>query len=62
MMNIEKSGLRKGEYVGYCNGANRITRFGSGWYMVITSKDGSRKIIEGSLKTMQAACEFYNGK
>ena len=62
MMNVEKSGWRKGEYVGYCNGANKIIRSGSGWRMVITLKDGRLKIIEGPLKAMQAACEFYNGK
>lgn len=29
--NIEKSGFRRGEYIGYCNGAQRIRRSGSGW-------------------------------
>lgn len=29
--NIDKSGFRKGEYVGYCNGAQRIRRGGLGW-------------------------------
>lgn len=29
--NIEKSAFRKGEYVGYCNGAQRIRRGGEGW-------------------------------
>lgn len=29
--NIEKSAFRKGEYVGYCNGAQRIRRTGKGW-------------------------------
>jgi hypothetical protein len=28
---IEKSATRKGEYVGYCNGAQRIRRGGKGW-------------------------------
>lgn len=28
---IEKSATRRGEYVGYCNGAQRIRRGGQGW-------------------------------
>lgn len=28
---IEKSATRKGEYVGYCNGVQRIRRGGKGW-------------------------------
>jgi hypothetical protein len=28
---IEKSGFRKGEYVGYCKGAQRIRRTSYGW-------------------------------
>jgi hypothetical protein len=28
---IEKSATRKGEYVGYCNGAQRIRPGGRGW-------------------------------
>ena len=28
---IDKSATRKGEYVGYCNGAQRIRRGGRGW-------------------------------
>jgi hypothetical protein len=29
--NIDKSATRKGEYIGYCNGAQRIVRGGQGW-------------------------------
>lgn len=29
--NIDKSAFRRGEYVGYCNGAQRIRRGGEGW-------------------------------
>lgn len=29
--NIEKSAFRKGEYIGYCNGAQRIRRCGAVW-------------------------------
>lgn len=29
--NIDKSSFRRGEYVGYCNGAQRIRRGGQGW-------------------------------
>lgn len=29
--NIEKSAFRKGEYVGYCNGAQRIVKLGQQW-------------------------------
>lgn len=29
--NIEKSGFRKGEYVGYCDGAWNIWKSDSGW-------------------------------
>jgi len=29
--NIESSAFRKGEYIGYCNGAQRIRRCGKGW-------------------------------
>lgn len=29
--NIDKSSFRRGEYVGYCNGAQRIRRGGRGW-------------------------------
>jgi len=28
---IEKSAFRKGEYIGYCFGAQRIRRAGNGW-------------------------------
>lgn len=28
---IEPSGFRRGEYVGHCNGAQRIVRDGAGW-------------------------------
>ena len=30
-LNIDKSAFRWGEYVGYCNGAQRIRRCGYGW-------------------------------
>ncbi len=29
--NIEKSAFRCGEYIGYCNGAQRIRKGGQGW-------------------------------
>ena len=29
--NIDKSAFRRGEYVGYCNGAQRIRKGGQGW-------------------------------
>ena len=29
--NIEKSAFRHGEYVGYCNGAQKIRKGGQGW-------------------------------
>ena len=29
--NIEKSAFRRGEYVGYCQGCQRIRRGGKGW-------------------------------
>ena len=29
--NIDKSAFRRGEYVGYCNGAQRIRKGGLGW-------------------------------
>jgi len=29
--NIEKAAFRRNEYVGYCNGAQRIRRGGAGW-------------------------------
>ena len=28
---IDKSAFRKGEYIGYCNGAQRIRKGGLGW-------------------------------
>ena len=28
---IKKSAFRKGEYIGYCNGAQRIRKGGQGW-------------------------------
>ena len=28
---IEKAAFRKGEYIGYCNGAQRIRKGGQGW-------------------------------
>lgn len=31
---IEKSGFRPGEYVGYCDGAWRITKTADGWRAV----------------------------
>lgn len=31
LYNIEKSAFRKGEYVGYCNGAQRIVKLGQQW-------------------------------
>ncbi len=39
--NIEKSAWRKGEFVGYCNGCQRIKRGGTGWRTYeLGSKDG----------------------
>jgi len=29
--NIDKSATRKGEFIGYCNGAQRIRKGGKGW-------------------------------
>lgn|GEM_PF-4830457 len=29
--NIDKAAFRRGEYVGYCNGAQRIRRCSAGW-------------------------------
>ena len=29
--NIEKSAFRKGEYIGYCKGAQRIHKVSGGW-------------------------------
>jgi hypothetical protein len=31
MTNIDKSAFRKGEYVGHCQGTQRIRRGGQGW-------------------------------
>lgn len=31
LSHIEKSAFRRGEFVGYCNGAQRIIRNGAGW-------------------------------
>lgn len=31
LWNIERSAFRRGEYVGYCNGAQRIRRVNGGW-------------------------------
>lgn len=39
---IEKSAHRRGEYVGYCNGAQRIRKGGEGWRTyALGSTDGT---------------------
>lgn len=63
MANIEKSGLRKGEYVGYCNGANRIRREGKFWRMnYVSCKSGNMMTVYGLLRELQVVCEQFNGK
>lgn len=40
--NIEPSAFRRGEYVGYCDGARPIRRYGAGWRaMVPTHRTGT---------------------
>lgn len=37
---IEKSAFRKGEYIGYCNGAQRIRKGGRGWETYALASSG----------------------
>ena len=53
--NIDKSGFRKGEYVGYCNGAKRIRLFDQGWHL-----EGVGYFA--TLREANAYCAANNGK
>ena len=49
--NIEKSRFRAGEFVGYCNGAQRIRRGGRGWQTYcLGSSDGV--FVSASARTL----------
>lgn len=49
---IEKSATRKGEYVGYCKGAQRIRRTGKGWATyALGSSAGEAVFVSGRTLT-----------
>ncbi len=58
LTNIEKSGFRPGEYVGYCQGAWRI-RGSYGCWVAIRQSDGATK-TEKTLDSLNRFFELNN--
>lgn len=54
LTNIEKSAFRRGEYVGYCQGAWRIRR-SSDYWVAIRQSDGATK----TEKTLDSLNRFF---
>ena len=54
---IEKATWRKGEYVGYCQGAQRIVRGGEGW-----RTDGLRSMDGKAISVTAPTLEALNAK
>ena len=58
--NIERSAFRKGEYVGYCNGAQRIIKSGQQWVCNgLVSSAGTR--MYASAATLEELSEILDG-
>ena len=59
LLNIEKSGTRKGEYVAYINGCQRVRRGGAGWqtYALGSSAGASTFIQAATLESMDRKIE-----
>ena len=58
--NIEKSAFRKGEYVGYCNGAQRIIKSGQQWVCNgLVSSAGTR--MYASAATLEELSKILDG-
>lgn len=61
---IEKSGFRAGEYVGYCDGAWRITKSGDLW--AARKNDGSdyfrARTLDGIGKGLDERANIATGK
>lgn len=53
--NIEKSAYRKGEYVGYADGAWRISRNGNGWQ----ARKGAHCLIASTLGHLSLLLEQH---
>jgi len=51
LLNIDKSAFRKGEYVGYCNGAQRIRKVGNQWQTYSLGSQAG-KFIPASAETL----------
>jgi hypothetical protein len=58
--NIEKSAFCKGEYVGYCNGAQRIIKSGQQWVCSgLVSSAGTR--MYASAATLKELSKILDG-
>jgi len=58
--NIERSAFRKGEYVGYCNGAQRIIKSGQQWVCNgLVSSAGTR--MYASAATLEELSKILDG-
>ena len=55
LLNIEPSGFRRGEYVGYAGGVWRITRGGMGW--VADHRATLRRLSAPTLALLSVALE-----
>lgn len=62
LLNISKSAFRKGEYVGHCNGAQRIRRGGEGWvtYALGSSAGTFTPATAPTLEALSAKLEKLN--
>ena len=57
---IEKSPFRKGEYIGYCGGAQRIRREGNGWqcYSLASQMGRAVYVSAPTLEALNAKLEI----
>lgn len=57
--NIEKSAFRKGKYVGYADGAWRITRSWGGWLCSKGGQSFTRRTLAEVSKALDVTAEHY---
>ena len=55
--NIEKSGFRRGEYIGYADGVWRIFRWGTGWRAFCRLHADHINLYADTLRDMSALLE-----
>lgn len=61
--NIDKSAFRKGEYIGHCNGAQRIRKGGQGWetYALASTQGAFTPATASTLCELGEKLEQLNG-